>query len=49
MDFRDLNKYYPKDNFPTHFIDHIIDECEGSEIVYFMDGFSYYNKIQTKH
>lgn len=27
IDFRDLNKACPKDNFPTPFIDHIIDEC----------------------
>jgi len=27
MDFRDLNKSCPEDNFPTPFIDHIIDEC----------------------
>ena len=26
MDFRDLNKAYPKDNFPTPFIDQIIKE-----------------------
>jgi hypothetical protein len=27
MDFRDLNKACPKDNFPTPFIDQIVDEC----------------------
>ena len=26
MDFRDLNKACPKDNFPTPFIDQIVDE-----------------------
>jgi hypothetical protein len=31
MDFRDLNKACPKDNFPTPFIDQIIDECVGSK------------------
>jgi hypothetical protein len=40
MDFRDLNKACPKDNFPTPFIDQILDECAGSEIFSFMDGFS---------
>jgi hypothetical protein len=30
-DFRDLNKACPKDNFPTPFIDQIIDECAGCE------------------
>jgi hypothetical protein len=48
MDFRDLNKSCPKDNFPTPFIDQIIDECAGSEIFSFMDGFSGYNQIQIK-
>jgi hypothetical protein len=48
MDFRDLNKSCPKDNFPTPFIDQIIDECVGSEIFSFMDGFSGYNQIQIK-
>jgi hypothetical protein len=48
MDFQDLNKYYPKDNFPTSFIDQILDECAGSEIFSFMDGFSGYNQIQIR-
>jgi hypothetical protein len=45
MDFHDLNKDFPKDNFPTPFIDQILDECVGREIFYFMDGFSGYNQI----
>ena len=32
MDFRDLNKTYAKDNYPTPFIDQIIDACAGSEV-----------------
>jgi hypothetical protein len=47
-DFRDLNKAYPKDNFPTPFIDQIIDECAGCEVFYFMDGFFGCNQIQIK-
>jgi len=46
MDFWDLNKAYPKDNFPTPFIDHILEECVRSEIFSFMDGFSSYNQIK---
>jgi hypothetical protein len=38
-DFRDLNKACPKDNFPTPFIDQIIDECAGCEAFSFMDVF----------
>jgi hypothetical protein len=48
MDFRDLDKVCPKDNFPTPFIDHILNECVRSEFFSFMDGFSRYNKIQIK-
>ena len=29
--FKDLNKSCPKDNYPTPFIDQIIDACAGSE------------------
>ena len=46
--FCDLNRAYPKDNFPTPFIDQILDECVGSEVFSFMDGFSGYNQIQIK-
>jgi hypothetical protein len=48
MEFCDLNKACPKDNFLTPFIDQILDECAGSEVFYFMDGFSGYNQIQIK-
>ena len=47
-DFHDLNHACPKDNFPTPFIDQILDECAGSEVFSFMDGFSGYNQIQIK-
>jgi hypothetical protein len=45
-EFRDLNNACPKDNFPTPFIDQIIDDCVGHEALSFMDGFSGYNQIQ---
>ena len=38
-DFHDLNQACPKDNFPTPFIDQNLDECVGSEVFSFMDGF----------
>ena len=47
-DFCDLNYSCPKDNFPTPFLDQILDECEGSEVFSFMDRFSRYNQIQIK-
>jgi hypothetical protein len=43
IDYRDLNKTYPKDNYPMPFIDQIIDNCAGSVIFSFMGGFSGYN------
>jgi hypothetical protein len=39
MEFHDLNKSCPKDNFSTPFIDKILDECAGSEVFSFMNGF----------
>jgi hypothetical protein len=48
MYLRDLNKDFPKDNFSTLFIDHIIDECVGSEVFSFMDKFLGYNQIHIK-
>jgi hypothetical protein len=45
MYFHELNKACPKDNFPTPFIDQIINECVGSEFFYFMDEFLGYNEI----
>jgi hypothetical protein len=45
VDYRDINKACPKDNFPTPFVDQIVDECAGSEIFSLMDGFSRYNQI----
>ena len=45
IDFQDLNKACPKDNYPTPFIDQILDDYSGDEIFSFMDGFSGYNQI----
>jgi len=48
IDYRDVNQACPKDNYPTPFIDQIIDECTGCEIFSFMDGFFGYNKINSR-
>ena len=48
MDIHDLNKAFLKDNFPTLFIDYIVDEYMGCEVFSFMDGFLGYNQIQIK-
>lgn len=46
INYYDLNCACLKDNYPTPFIDQIIDECAGSEFFSFMDGFSCYNQIK---
>ena len=45
VNYRDLNKACPKENYPTPFIDHIINDCADCEIFSFMDDFSGYNHI----
>jgi hypothetical protein len=45
VDYRDISKSCPKDNFPTPFVDQIVDDCTGSEIFSLMDRFSDYNQI----
>ena len=40
VDFRDLNKAYPKDEFPLPNMDLLIDFVVGSAMFSFMDGFS---------
>jgi hypothetical protein len=48
MEFHDLNKACLKENFPTPFIDHIVDEFTCCEVFSFMDIFLGYNQIQIK-
>ncbi|KAH9288616.1 hypothetical protein KI387_032733, partial [Taxus chinensis] len=45
IDFRDINKACPKDDFPLPSIDVIIEATSGFEILSLMDGFSGYNQI----
>jgi hypothetical protein len=49
IDYRDINKACPKDNFPTPFVDQIVDDSAGREIFSLMDGFSVYNQINIVH
>lgn len=44
--FKDLNRDFPKDDFPLPKIDIIIDLIVGNEILSLMDGFSSYNNIK---
>ena len=40
MDFRDLYKACPKDDFPLPHIDVLVDNMAGNALMSFMDGFS---------
>ena len=46
VDFRDLNKACPKDDFPLPHIDVLMDNTTGSTLMSFMDGFLGYNQIK---
>ena len=46
VDFRDLNKAWPKDDFPLPHIDVLVNNTTGSALMSFMDGFSRYNQIK---
>jgi hypothetical protein len=45
VDFRDLNKACPKDDFPLPLIEQMVDATTGHEALSFMDGYSGYNQI----
>nr|CAN77310.1 hypothetical protein VITISV_017493 [Vitis vinifera] len=45
VDFRDLNKASPKDDFPLSHIDLLVDSIAGHSMLSFMDRFSGYNQI----
>ena len=46
VDFTDLNKAYPKDNYPLPRIDQLVDLTVGHKLLSFMDDFSRYNQIR---
>lgn len=46
VDYRDLNKVSPKDDFPLPHIDMLIDNTAKFKVFSFMDGFSRYNQIR---
>ena len=45
VDFTDLNKACPKDNFPLPMIDQLVNSTTGHKLLSFMDAFSRYNQI----
>ncbi|XP_052734034.1 uncharacterized protein LOC108321519 [Vigna angularis] len=46
VDYRDLNRASPKDNFPLPHIDTLVDNTAKYSLFSFMDGFSGYNQIK---
>ena len=45
VDFRDLNKVSPKNDFPLPHIDMLVDSTTGHSMLSFMDGFFRYSQI----
>lgn len=45
IDFRNLNKACPKDDFPLPHVDLLVDSTAGHQMLSFMDGYSGYNQI----
>ena len=45
VDFRNLNKASPKNDFPLPHIKMLVDSTTGHVMLSFMDGFSGYNQI----
>ena len=46
VDFTDLNKACPKDNYSLPRIDQLVDSTAGHKLLSFMDAFSGYNQIR---
>ena len=46
VDYRDLNRASPKDNFPLSHIDILVDNTTIFALFSFMEGFSSYNQIK---
>ncbi|CAL8993981.1 unnamed protein product [Prunus brigantina] len=45
VDYTDLNKACPKDNFPLPRIDQLVDSTSGNQLLSFIDAYSGYNQI----
>ena len=49
VDYRDLNRASPRDNFPLPHINILVDNTTQHKVFSFMDGFSGYNQIKMAH
>ena len=48
VDFTNLNKACPKDNYPLPRIDTLVDSTARHQLLSFMDAFSSYNQIKME-
>ncbi|KAL2230447.1 UNVERIFIED_CONTAM: hypothetical protein Sindi_1639100, partial [Sesamum indicum] len=48
VDFRDVNKAYPKDFYPLPCIDQVVDSTSGYELLSLMDASQGYHEILLK-
>ena len=48
VNFTDLNKACPKDNYPLPWIDTLVDLTVRHQLLSFMDAFSGYNQIRME-
>lgn len=46
VDYRDLNKAYPKDDYPLPHIDLLVDNTTKHTLLSFINEFSGYNQIK---
>jgi hypothetical protein len=47
VDLRNLNRATPKDEYPMHVVDLLIDSASGNKVIIFLDGNAGYNQIFT--
>jgi hypothetical protein len=45
IDFRDLNKATPKDEYPMHIADFLVNSASVHRVLSFLDGYAGYNQI----
>ena len=46
MDFKDLNKAFPEDNFALPNTDQLVDATVGHKMLIFMDAYYGYNQVR---
>ena len=45
VDFKNLNKFSKKDNYPLPKMEHLLQKVSGTKVMSFLDGFSGFNQI----